>query len=70
MVIRQLYDDSFFKDQLNIEKDKIGMFLLYCDNEVKTKELLEEKSDFEIIDFLIKTSEKFNKNNWCVFCFF
>jgi len=37
--------------------------LLYCDDEVKTKELLEEKSDFEIMDFLIKTSEKFNKNN-------
>jgi hypothetical protein len=62
-VLRQLYDDSFFNELLNIEKDKIELFLLYCDEEVKTKELLEEKSDFEIIDFLIKTSEKFNKNN-------
>ena len=62
-VLRQLYDDSFFNELLNIEKDKIELFLFYCDEEVKTKELLEEKSDFEIIDFLIKTSEKFNKNN-------
>ena len=62
-VLRQLYDDSFFNELLNIEKDKIELFLLYCDEEVKTKELLDEKSDFEIIDFLIKTSEKFNKNN-------
>ena len=31
---------------VNIEKDNIGLFLLYCDDEVKTKELLEEKSRF------------------------
>ena len=62
-VIRQLYDDSFFIEQLKIDKDKIGLFLLYCDDEIKTKELLEEKSNFEIMDFLVKTSEKFNKNN-------
>jgi hypothetical protein len=62
-VIRQLYDDAFFIEQLGIEKDNIGLFLLYCDDEVKTKELLEEKSNFEIMDFLVKASEKFNKNN-------
>jgi hypothetical protein len=62
-VIHQLYDDAFFIEQLAIEKDNIGLFLLYCDDEVKTKELLEEKSNFEIMDFLVKASEKFNKNN-------
>lgn len=59
-VIRQLYDDAFFTKELQIHKDKIGLFLLYCDGEIKTKELLEEKSDFEIMDFLVKTSQKFN----------
>lgn len=62
-VIRQLYDDRFFIDELKIEQDKIGLFLVFCDGEVKTKELLEEKSDFEIMDFLVKTSTKFNKKN-------
>lgn len=62
-VIRQLYDDTFFIDQLNIEKDKIGLFLVFCDGEIKVKELLEEKSDFEVMDFLVKTSTKFNKKN-------
>lgn len=62
-VIRQLYDDTFFVDQLNIEKDKIGLFLVFCDGEIKVKELLEEKSDFEVMDFLVKTSTKFNKKN-------
>lgn len=62
-VLRQLYDDTFFIDQLNIEKDKIGLFLVFCDGEIKVKELLEEKSDFEVMDFLVKTSAKFNKKN-------
>lgn len=62
-VIRQLYEDAFFTDQLNIEKDQIGLFLVFCDGEIKTKELLEEKSDFEIMDFLVKMGEKFNKKN-------
>lgn len=60
-VIRQLYDDLFFTKQLNIDPDKIGLFLVYCDGEIETKELLEEKSAFELMDFLVKTSEKFNK---------
>jgi hypothetical protein len=62
-VIRQLYDTSFFIDQLAINDKKIDLFLLYCDGEIETKELLEEKSDFEIMDFLVKTSKKFNNKN-------
>lgn len=62
-VIRQLYDDTFFTEQLQIPIDNVGLFLVYCDGEIKTRELLDEKSDFEIIDFLVKTAEKFNKRN-------
>ncbi len=62
-VIRQFYEDSFFVEQLNIAPDEVGLFLVYCDGEIETKELLEEKSDFELMDFLVKTSQKFNKNN-------
>ena len=62
-VIRQLFDDTFFTEQLGIAKDNIGLFLMFCDGEIKTKELLEEKSDFEIMDFLVKTSQKFNRKN-------
>ena len=43
-VIRQLYEDSFFTEQLQIEQDQIGLFLVFCDGEIKTKDLLEEKS--------------------------
>lgn len=62
-LIRQLYDDTFFTQQLQIEKDQIGLFLVYCDGEINTKALLEDKSDFEIMDFLFKTSKKFKKDN-------
>lgn len=62
-VIRQLYDDAFFTNQLQIDKESIGLFLMYCDGKVETKELLEGKSDFELIDFLVKTSVQFNKKN-------
>jgi hypothetical protein len=51
----------FFINELKIEKDKIGQFLIYCDDNIKINEILGNKSNFEIMDFLIKSSLEFKK---------
>lgn len=44
---------SFFTTTLNLKEEEIKLFLVYCENDVKTKSIIESKSDFELIDFLI-----------------
>ena len=60
-VIVQLFDEFFFINELKIEKDNIGQFLIYCDDNIKINEILGNKSNFEIMDFLIKSSLEFKK---------
>ena len=58
-VIRQLYSDAFFTTHLNIPPDEIGLFLEYIDGRLQTKYLLKKENEFQLMDFLIKQSEKF-----------
>ena len=60
-VIRQIYPDIFFTSQLNIYPDEIELFLQYCDDRIETKDLLKRENEFQLMDFLIKQSEKFRK---------
>mgnify|MGYP001348233538 FL=1 len=60
-VIRQIYPDAFFTTQLNIPPNKIGLFLEYIDGRLQTKDLLKKENEFQLMDFLIKQSEKFAK---------
>jgi len=59
-VIRQIYPDVFFISQLNIAPDDIDLFLQFCDDRIETKDLLKRENEFQLMDFLIKQSEKFN----------
>ncbi len=60
-VIRQIYPEVFFTSQLNIDPDEIDLFLQYCDDRIDTKDLLKRENEFQLMDFLIKQSEKFHK---------
>ena len=60
-VIRQIYSDAFFTTKLNIPPDKIGLFLEYIDGRLQTKDLIKKENEFQLMDFLIKQSEKFAK---------
>ncbi|MEC7877151.1 MAG: carboxypeptidase-like regulatory domain-containing protein [Bacteroidota bacterium] len=60
-LIREVYDDVFFIESLGIRKDKINEFLIYCDENFPSKILLKKDKEFELIDFLVKQSKKFNK---------
>jgi hypothetical protein len=50
---------SFFTDKLKIKDDQIGLFLLYCENDPKSKTYLDSSQQFEIMDFLINKYDTF-----------
>ncbi|WP_348822710.1 hypothetical protein [Flavobacterium aestuarii] len=50
---------SFFTDKLKIKDDQIGLFLMYCENDPKSKAYLDPKQQFEIMNFLINKYDTF-----------
>ena len=60
-LLREVYDDSFFINNLCIPKDKISEFLFYCDEKFPSKFLFKKSNEFQLIDFLVKQSDRFKK---------
>tara|TARA_B100000768_G_C11222891_1_gene351398 strand:- start:446 stop:1177 length:732 start_codon:yes stop_codon:yes gene_type:complete len=60
-LLREVYDDSFFISNLGIPKEKIPEFLLFCDEKFPSKFLFKKSNEFQLIDFLVKQSDKFKK---------
>ncbi|WP_276392781.1 carboxypeptidase-like regulatory domain-containing protein [Eudoraea chungangensis] len=58
-VLRLVYEDDFFTEDLNIPEDKIDAFLYYCDEQLPPKSLLKKDNEFELIDFLVNQSNSF-----------
>jgi len=52
---------SFFTSVLGLKEEQIKLFLVFCENDIKTKSLIESKSDFELMNFLIVKSEQFKE---------
>ena len=62
MCIRdRIYPDTFFTEELQIPPDQIGLFLEFIDDRLEAKDLLKKENEFQLMDFLIKQSEKFAK---------
>lgn len=56
------FTSDFYQKTLNIEEDKIGLFLEYCfSEEINQKQLLERINSLELIDFLVEKSIAFHK---------
>ena len=60
-LIREVYDDAFFIKSLGVKKQYIPEFLLYCDDKFPSKFLFKKSNEFQLLDFLIKQSDKFKK---------
>lgn len=52
---------SFFTSTLGLKEEQVKLFLVFCENDIKTKSLIESKSDFELMDFLIVKSKEFKE---------
>ncbi len=51
---------SFFTDDLKLPEDQIGLFLLFCQDDPKSKTVAQNQQ-FEIMDFLITKNKEFKK---------
>lgn len=51
----------FFTNTLKLKEDEIGLFLIYCENDPKSKALLKPEAEFELIEFLINKNEEFKR---------
>ena len=60
-VLRLVYDDEFFVLDLNIPQDQIDAFLIYCDEKIPPRSLMQKDNEFELIDFLVTQSNIFLK---------
>jgi hypothetical protein len=60
-LIREVYDDAFFVLNLGLKKQNISEFLLFCDDKFPSKFLFKKSNEFQLLDFLIKQSDKFKK---------
>jgi hypothetical protein len=50
---------SFFTDKLKMNDDQIALFLMYCENDPKSKTYIDVNQQFEIMDFLINKYDSF-----------
>ncbi len=57
--IRDLYDDEFFREHLDIQRSRINDFILYSEENGLSKELLKEGNEMELLEFLLNQSRKF-----------
>ena len=60
-VIRQLYEDSFFIDDLQLKATQIEPFLYYLDAQPTPRSLFKKENEFQLIDFLVNESQSFLK---------
>lgn len=51
----------FFTNTLKLKEDEIGLFLIYCENDSKSKALLKPEFEFQLIEFLIIKNEEFKR---------
>lgn len=63
-VLRAVYDDQFFVDNLYLSVDMIDDFLSFCDAQTPEKSLMLKKNEFELLQFLVEQSQAYlNQNN-------
>lgn len=61
MDVREIYDDEFFRENLDIERDEINEFIYFADENGLEESMLKEGNEIELIDFLIEQSRKYKK---------
>jgi hypothetical protein len=52
---------SFFTDTLKLKDDEIGLFLVFCENDSRSKKLLKPEDEFQLIDFLVTKNSEFKR---------
>jgi hypothetical protein len=59
-ILPLVFETRFFVNDLNIERTQLTGFLEFIDQEMKTGALLKRDKQFQLIDYLIDQSKRFN----------
>lgn len=51
---------TYFTNTLKLKDEEIRLFLLFCENDEKAKDLSRYKTNFELMDFLFNKNKEFN----------
>ncbi|MDR9456499.1 MAG: carboxypeptidase-like regulatory domain-containing protein [Salegentibacter sp.] len=57
--IRQLYNDEFFQENLDIKKENINDFIFYASDNGLTAEMMQEGNELDLIEFLIAKGREY-----------
>lgn len=52
---------DFFANTLQLNDDEIRLFLIFCENDPKSKMLIKAENEFQLIDFLVTKNKKYKK---------
>ena len=52
---------SFFSNTLNLKDDEIKLFLIYCENDSKSRELMQPGEEFKLMDFFINKNKEYKR---------
>ena len=59
--IRKLYNDDFFRENLNIPMENINDFIYFADDNGLSEQMLKKGNELDLIDFLVEQSKKYKK---------
>lgn len=64
MKLRQVYDDEFFRKNLDIPLENINDFIFFADDNGLSEEMLKAGNELDLIQFLVEQSKKYkNQRN-------
>ena len=52
---------DFFANTLQLNDDEIRLFLIFCENDPKSKSLIKSENEFQLIDFLVTKNKEYKK---------
>ncbi|MFV5691499.1 hypothetical protein ACM55K_05695 [Flavobacterium sp. LT1R49] len=51
----------FFTNTLKLNDDEIGLFLIFCENDSKSKSFMKSDNEFQLMDFLVTKNKEFKR---------
>jgi len=59
VMVRKMYKDSFFKENLDVDESNINQFIFFVEDKGLTKQMLRKENELDLVEFLIEKSEEF-----------
>lgn len=52
---------SFYSNTLHLKDDEIKLFLIYCENDSKSRDLMQPSEEFRLMDFFVTKNNEYKK---------